>query len=141
MENCRIAITVYRSFRCDIAVCIDLVHFHRHIFQFLFGFLHDAVAFDGAVVVCFIDPCPAAVGITSGDTQHIGCHGSVISLVLCRIFFYRINVNQCSLYDKLIHRRFDIFNAVGIGNYCIIFSMTHTIIDDLSVTVNLEPCL
>ena len=141
VENCRIAVTVYRSFRCDIAVCIDLVHFHRHIFQFLFGFLHDAVAFDGAVVVCFIDPCPAAVGITSGDTQHIGCHGSVISLVLCRIFFHRINVNQCSLYDKLIHRRFDIFNAVGIGNYCIIFSMTHTIIDDLSVTVNLEPCL
>ena len=141
VENCRIAVTVYRSFRCDIAVCIDLVHFHRHIFQFLFGFLHDAVAFDGAVVVCFIDPCPAAVGITSGDTQHIGCHGSVISLVLCRIFFHRINVNQCSLYDKLIHRRFDIFNAVGIENYCIIFSMTHTIIDDLSVTVNLEPCL
>ena len=141
VENCRIAVTVYRSFRCDIAVCIDLVHFHRHIFQFLFGFLHDAVAFVGAVVVCFIDPCPAAVGITSGDTQHIGCHGSVISLVLCRIFFHRINVNQCSLYDKLIHRRFDIFNAVGIGNYCIIFSMTHTIIDDLSVTVNLEPCL
>ena len=138
VEYCRIAVAVNGDLRRDIAVCVYFVHFHLHIFQLLFGFLHDAVAFDGAVVVCFIDPCPAAIGITSGDTQHIGCHSSVICLMLCRIFFHRIYMNRCRLYDQLSSRSL----CVGclIGKSCSV-TCTNAVIDNRSVPINLERCI
>ena len=137
-DDCRISVTVYRNFRCDVAVCIDFVHFHRHIFQLLFGFLHDAVAFDGAVVVCFIDPCPAAVSVSSGNTQHIGSHGGVICLMLCQIFFHRIYMNRCRLYDQLSGRSLCVGNFVG--NCRMVIFCANAGINDISVTVYFQCC-
>ena len=137
-DDCRISVTVYRNFRCDVAVCIDFVHFHRHIFQLLFGFLHDAVAFDGAVVVCFIDPCPAAVSVSSGNTQHIGSHGGVICLMLCQIFFHRIYMNRCRLYDQLSGRSLFVGNFVG--NCRMVIFCANAGINDISVTVYFQCC-
>ena len=137
-DDCPISVTVYRNFRCDVAVCIDFVHFHRHIFQLLFGFLHDAVAFDGAVVVCFIDPCPAAVSVSSGNTQHIGSHGGVICLMLCQIFFHRIYMNRCRLYDQLSGRSLCVGNFVG--NCRMVIFWANAGINDLSVTVYFQCC-
>ena len=80
--NRRVAVTIHSNFGCNTSICIYFVHFHGNSFQLLLGFLHDTITFDCTIVVRFIDPCPAAVGIASGDTQHIGCHGGIVCLVL-----------------------------------------------------------
>ena len=137
--NRRVAVTIHSNFGCNTSICIYFVHFHGNSFQLLLGFLHDTITFDCTIVVRFIDPCPAAVGIASGDTQHIGCHGGIVCLMLGRIFFYCIYMNGRSLYHQLSGRGFDIGNLVG--NCRVVLACINAVVDNHAVTIHLQRCI
>ncbi len=121
------------------------MHFNQNIFQFWLVFLHDTVTFHrflfcSGILNGFIYPCPSAIGIPSGYTQHIGGHRGIICFILCSIFFHSIYMNRCSLYNQMSNGILHVFCRVEYSS-SIVAADTIINCSTVSIHLNIGLCL